>query len=719
MLKYSYIILFFSFFLTSNNTAIAGDWTELPAFTGGDVYSICLDSAGNVYAGTKSGFIFKSTDNGESWTEFFSGLEPAYHVSALISDIEYLETGILLAAVQNQGCFVLDLNAQTHIWVKLSLTPKNIDFIEIQTDNNIAYAISNKSNQIDFFVIEHISGTNFDIAGKNYPGLVSQFMVANNEKIFLLDANENGLFITTDKGNTWKKDEGQFSSTKLYLFSPGRERSEFFLLDRDFNLYLTQDNGDSWIEITGSETLNGVFVFNAIIFSDDSIILFTNNGTYSGNLNSDSWELINREVFSFMQIQKNDYVYSTKEQKALLISSDKGNTWKEFNEGMTALNIIDMTEGKDTTFFAISKKHIYRLFNGEDEWEVISPDTVYNDYTIIRSNKHDFIYVGTQGKKLMLSLDNGNTLDTIYFNLGNTYFVKELLFLPNEDIIMHCRENAYNFLISKDLGYDWNYFNIENIPVPITNNFYMSVAVDSSNGVYIGALNNFIFQTDDEGDYWKHIFNYNFTPYDIEINSQFNIYCIAYKDAIQHKIYYSLDQGDNWDEIPYFTGTSSKTIADILVYENKIIVNYKDAVNLKDEVYISEDWGETWDNISDDELPYINKLYFKYDFLYACTTKGIYRYSDQIVSVEGQSKTDELSLYPNPAKNILNISANFSFNNSLIRVYSIEGKLLIKENTGYTELSDQKIDVNSLPTGIYILEILNNEKIISEIFIKY
>jgi photosystem II stability/assembly factor-like uncharacterized protein len=699
------------------NTSVAGEWEELPDFTGGDVYSLCIDSTGNIYAGTKSGFIYKSSDDGNTWIEFFDGLEPAYHSNLLIKDIEYLESGILVAAVQNQGCFALDLSSQSPSWSKISFTPSNPDFFAIQANGNVLIAASNKSSQIDFFVIEHISGTNFKITSKNYPGLISQFIVGSDNKIFLVDVNQKGIYISTDKGDTWVKSDGEMKDIEIYLFTPGRMPSEFFIIDRSFNLYLTQDNAESWTKIADQQSLNGAFIFNAVIFEDDSIILFTNRGTYIGTLGSNEWNLINREVFSFTQLQKKGVLYSTKEQQALIKSTDKGATWKEYKTGMTALEIIDMVEAKDTTFFAISKKHIYRLLIGSQQWEQVSPDTIYNDYTIIRTNKFDFLYVGTEGKKMLHSVDNGNRFDTIQFNLGNCYYVKELLFLPNEDMIMHCRESAYNFLISKDLGYDWNYFNLSTIPEPVSNNFYMSIAVDSSNGVYIGALNNFIFQTDDEGEYWRHIFNYEFTPYDIEINAQFNIYCIAYKDAIQHKIYSSFDQGDTWEEIEYFTGTSSKIISDVLVHKNKVIVNYKDNLNNKDEIYLSEDWGETWTNIGDDNLPHINKLYFKYDFLYACTTKGIFRYSDQVVGVKNDPFQNELMIYPNPAKDFVIIQTNDIFEKTRIRLFSVEG-VLIKDN--YNLLSDNgiKLDISDIPQGVYVVELSSSNGVASKLFVK-
>ena len=58
----------------------------------------------------------------------------------------------------------------------------------------------------------------------------------------------------------------------------------------------------------------------------------------------------------------------------------------------------------------------------------------------------------------------------------------------------------------------------------------------------------------------------------------------------------------------------------------------------------------------------------------------------------------EFSLYPNPAKNILNIKANDNLSLTLAQVYDLNGKMILK-----SDLSTSSINVESLMTGTYIL----------------
>ncbi|KAA1244105.1 DM13 domain-containing protein [Aquimarina sp. RZ0] len=57
------------------------------------------------------------------------------------------------------------------------------------------------------------------------------------------------------------------------------------------------------------------------------------------------------------------------------------------------------------------------------------------------------------------------------------------------------------------------------------------------------------------------------------------------------------------------------------------------------------------------------------------------------------------SVYPNPAKNVLHVSTNAE-NNSTTRIYDSNGKMLIDKN-----ITDDPIDISSLVSGLYIVEV--------------
>lgn len=83
-------------------------------------------------------------------------------------------------------------------------------------------------------------------------------------------------------------------------------------------------------------------------------------------------------------------------------------------------------------------------------------------------------------------------------------------------------------------------------------------------------------------------------------------------------------------------------------------------------------------------------------------------YSTQINSL---SMNNRLLIYPNPAKNIINITES---KNSQILIYDIFGKNIISKIL----ISDNEtIDVSNLESGTYIVKIIKNDSIISKILI--
>jgi len=70
----------------------------------------------------------------------------------------------------------------------------------------------------------------------------------------------------------------------------------------------------------------------------------------------------------------------------------------------------------------------------------------------------------------------------------------------------------------------------------------------------------------------------------------------------------------------------------------------------------------------------------------------------------------ELSIYPNPTTNILNIKTQDKVVD--VSVYDISGKLVnIKASNG-------KVNVNSLPKGNYILKVVTDKAVYQQKFIK-
>ena len=64
---------------------------------------------------------------------------------------------------------------------------------------------------------------------------------------------------------------------------------------------------------------------------------------------------------------------------------------------------------------------------------------------------------------------------------------------------------------------------------------------------------------------------------------------------------------------------------------------------------------------------------------------------------------NELSVYPNPVNDVLNLGSKNELGNSIIKIFNIEGKLLITENSAFE--NQISIGVSELSSGIYFLNI--------------
>ena len=75
-------------------------WEQTSGPGGGEVQSLAINSTGHIFAGTSGGGVFRSTDNGDSWTEINNGL-----TSAVVLSLAINSTGHIFAGTSGGGVF--------------------------------------------------------------------------------------------------------------------------------------------------------------------------------------------------------------------------------------------------------------------------------------------------------------------------------------------------------------------------------------------------------------------------------------------------------------------------------------------------------------------------------------------------------------------------------------------------------------------------------------
>ena len=87
----------------------------------------------------------------------------------------------------------------------------------------------------------------------------------------------------------------------------------------------------------------------------------------------------------------------------------------------------------------------------------------------------------------------------------------------------------------------------------------------------------------------------------------------------------------------------------------------------------------------------------------------------QTNSVNETDKISHLKLFPNPVSNVLNVSLITKFSENDLKIYNISGKIVLTAKNVQKEMI---LDTSSFVAGVYFLEIMYDDKVVIEKFIK-
>ncbi|HTA83433.1 MAG TPA: T9SS type A sorting domain-containing protein, partial [Bacteroidia bacterium] len=82
-----------------------------------------------------------------------------------------------------------------------------------------------------------------------------------------------------------------------------------------------------------------------------------------------------------------------------------------------------------------------------------------------------------------------------------------------------------------------------------------------------------------------------------------------------------------------------------------------------------------------------------------------------VVGIENITDGNSISLYPNPVMNVMNITFTTSTGttNALIRVIDMLGNEISTSNTTITNGRNIRMDVTSLPQGVYFVQVVTDK----------
>lgn len=191
--------------------------------------------------------------------------------------------------------------------------------------------------------------------------------------------------------------------------------------------------------------------------------------------------------------------------------------------------------------------------------------------------------------------------------------------------------------------------------------------------------------------------------------------CKRYVDG--EKVFKSVDGGQTWSNI-------SQGLPNIVMYEVLLVQN-----NQTEILYLATELGvyykignADWEKLDDATLP--NVIIYDIDMNYtenklvaASYGRGLWQIdvSSQTASVNENLLKDNVSLYPIPTKDLLNIKLSDNLNDNYnYSIYNVVGGLFKKGKLMRTNT----IDISNLPQGIYIFKMTDGKNSYAQKIIK-
>ncbi|MEI7812991.1 MAG: SdrD B-like domain-containing protein, partial [Ignavibacteria bacterium] len=279
-------------------------WDYVGNFSGGEIiWKIVTDNSGNLIAGTWGGKIYRSTDNGLSWTRINPSMSAAY-----IWTIVTTETGKIFTGTE-KGIFVTADNGAT--WNTAGLEGKDVR------------ALAYKSGELyagtwGFGVFKSTDGGATWTEVFNGPGNLAVHALTINSKFEIFAGSfDSGIYKSVDHGTQWTKVNMPFAHVWAMecavndVIYAGTYGDGVYISNDGFN-FQKANNG-----------LTTTFIYAITANSDGRVFISSwTNGVYATDNGGSSWNVLGLKGFNVSSISLSSNA------KTLYVGTSEGAIYK-------------------------------------------------------------------------------------------------------------------------------------------------------------------------------------------------------------------------------------------------------------------------------------------------------------------------------------------------------------------------------------------------------
>ena len=450
-------------------------------------------SSSIIYGASKgSTSIYKSIDNGITWSQSGNGLPPTNDVVRACVAVTPDNPQVVYAMFggNNNGFYGVYKSSDEGVtWTQQANSPNLLGWSSTGSDSDgqawydLAFAVSPNDENILFVGGVNTwksidGGVNWSLnthwtgsGGADYMHADEHMIKYNPLNGNIYSGNDGGLYYSTDEVNWTDISDGlhisQFyslgvsQSVQNKVITGAQDNGTFLKTNLNWDAVIGGDGMECIIDYTNSNIMYGEVYYGAIRKS-------TNGGNSFSSIapsNNGSWE-----TPYILDKNNPEIIYAGYDE--LYKTTNGGSNWNTITNGETnggKINEIDVSKSNPDVIYFTDDANIFKTTNGGGSWTQINNNLPYKyiSYVIVHPTDENKVWVTfsgyTSGKKVYKSTNGGNSWVNISGTLPN---------IPVNCIELDKTNNLETIYIGTDLGVftsdstlnDWNVFNNNTLP---------------------------------------------------------------------------------------------------------------------------------------------------------------------------------------------------------------------------------------------------------------
>jgi ligand-binding sensor domain-containing protein len=535
-----------------------GQWTKMSGPEAGSIRATVVYN-GIIFAGTDGGGIFRSLNNGATWTGCGMAGQDFYAFA--------VRRDSLFAGAYGDGVY-LSTDSGTS-WKAINSGMSYL-FIDALASNNAALFAATYQG------IYRLANGDTAWTPVNAALKYGKTLLTSGDTIFV-GSSDSGVTVSFDNGTSWAQSNSGMAGHRVYALA--KNGADVYAGTYD-GVFRSADNGASWNAVNSGLTDHDVI---SLALHNGDVFAGTLSGVYRLLQNGAAWTaassgLTNRFVRTL--VAKNDTLFAGTYGGGVFRSSNNGATWTVANAGLSASLVTSFTKSGKDLVAGTYGAGAFLLANCAGQWTAINTGLTSLNVRCLATRCDTLLFAGTD-----LGVFRTSNLLMSWTQVNNGITVRTDIYALAVNGI-----NGPDIFAGISTGFStggWIYHSINdgNAWTLSANQSDRVYALAANNGTLFAGIDTGVFLSTDNGDSWT------------VVNAGLTNKCVisfAFKDSsvfagTYDGVFRSFDSGTSWTQV--VSGLTPTAIYALAVGGDSVFAGTNDGV------FVSANDGTSWSRL--------------------------------------------------------------------------------------------------------------------------